>query len=168
LCDIGLRQDARDGQRRVPTVLITRLDWPHGSAPHTATSTPAVVAAIGVAQGGNRARRLRVRSPSGRGGPCGQDLSVSRLRSRNTFRLSTFGGVAGRFDAWGRLRTSRGSAALAYPVLGQPRYPRSDPEVVLNTRFQAAGSTSSMRTPPASLGWMKLIREFAVPRRGAS
>ena len=31
-----------------------------------------------------------------------------------------------------------------------------------------AGSTSSISTPPASLGWMKLIREFAVPRRGAS
>ena len=29
-----------------------------------------------------------------------------------------------------------------------------------------AGSTNSIRTPPASLGWMKLIREFAVPRRG--
>ncbi len=30
----------------------------------------------------------------------------------------------------------------------------------------SAGSTSSIRTPPASFGWMKLIREFAVPRRG--
>ena len=30
------------------------------------------------------------------------------------------------------------------------------------------GSTSSTSTPPASLGWMKLIRESAVPRRGAS
>ncbi len=32
----------------------------------------------------------------------------------------------------------------------------------------AAGSTSSTSTPPASLGWMKLIREFEVPRRGSS
>src|SRR5665647_427702 len=31
-----------------------------------------------------------------------------------------------------------------------------------------AGSTSSTRMPPASLGWMKLTRLFAVPRRGAS
>ena len=32
----------------------------------------------------------------------------------------------------------------------------------------AAGSTSSTRMPPASLGWMKLIRLPAVPRRGSS
>ena len=31
-----------------------------------------------------------------------------------------------------------------------------------------AGSTSSTRTPPASLGWMKLTRELLVPRFGMS
>ena len=35
-------------------------------------------------------------------------------------------------------------------------------------QWPAAGSTSSTSTPPASLGWMKLIRESAVPRLGAS
>jgi hypothetical protein len=33
---------------------------------------------------------------------------------------------------------------------------------------EVAGSTSSTRMPPASLGWMKLTRLPAVPRRGAS
>ena len=38
----------------------------------------------------------------------------------------------------------------------------------LSAQGSAAGSTSSMSTPPASFGWMKLIREFEVPLRGAS
>ena len=62
----------------------------------------------------------------------------------------------------------RGPPALAHAVLGQPCEPRPDEKVVLGQCSSAAGSTSSMSTPPASLGWMKLIREFAVPRRGAS
>ena len=60
------------------------------------------------------------------------------------------------------------SSALAHRMLEAPGHAQPDAKVVLANQDSGAGSTSSISTPPASLGWMKLIRELAVPRRGSS
>jgi len=98
-----------------------------GSAPDTPTSAAVGIAIAAAAPGGNRAGRVRVRSSPNRRGPRPQDLSLSWLRSRNPFRHRACGGMA----RWLNTNGSRGPAALAHPVLGQPRQPGPYPEVVL-------------------------------------
>jgi hypothetical protein len=73
----------------------------NGSAPHTATPPAAGIAIDGLAAGGNWARRPRVRGARGRRVPRRQDLSLSRMRSRNPFRHCACGGVAGGLTAFG-------------------------------------------------------------------
>jgi len=99
----------------------------HGSAPDTPTWAAVGIAIATAAPGGNRAGRVRVRSASNRRGPRPQDLSLSRLRPRNPFRHRACGGMA----SWLNRSGSRGPAALAHPVLGQPGQPGPYPEVVL-------------------------------------
>ena len=56
-------------------------------------------------------------------------------------------------------------AARVVPVPADLLPAGSTPAVeMLRVRCQRAGSTSSTRMPPASLGWMKLTRELEVPR----
>src|SRR4051794_11325122 len=101
---------------------------------------------------GGGLRRVRKALLDGAGGPtrrCGRPYS--------TVREARLGGPAVR----GRRVPTRGSGvgdvADLYPQVARA-----------GTQWDAAGSTSSTRTPPASLGCTKLTREPAVPRRGSS
>ncbi len=160
---LGLRQDAGHGQRRVPAVLMARRRAPRKRAPARA---PAAGAA---------ARRNRV--PTATTTRCGPWPRPARRKiyrcpgCDHEIRPATAHVVVWPTDSPGR---RRGPAALAHVMLDEPRDAWSDPQMVVKCSQCAgqcepeAGSTSSISTPPPSLGWMKLIREFAVPRRGAS
>jgi hypothetical protein len=150
---------------------VTSSDYSDGigwwcAKPAYSTSQATVVAAaacVPPCRGGPR--RVRLRRQAGRGDQGHQDLPLSRMRPRDQAEHGARGGLAGR----SRGDRGRGPTALAYAVLGEPSQPGPDQEVVLVRQCEpAAGSTSSMSTPPASLGWMKLIRAFAVPLRGVS
>lgn len=142
-----------------------RLDWCHGQSPRPSPQATLAATAPGAAPYRGGARRVRLRGQAGGRRTRDEDLPLSGVRPRDQAEHCSRRGVEGR----ARGVRGRRSPTLAHTVLGQADRSQPDEEVVLETQCSSeAGSTSSTSTPPASLGWMKLIREFAVPRRGAS
>ena len=167
LCDIGLRRDARHGQRRVPAVLTRPRLVPMArrrTPPRRQRSPPPLPLGAGSRPGPTATTTRCGRSPAARATKTyrcpGCDHEISPAQPHVVVWPADRGEHA-----------RRRPAALAHAVLGESGNARPDAKVVLGASSvveSAAGSTSSTSTPPASLGWMKLIREFAVPRRGAS
>ena len=167
LRDIGLRPDARPGQRRVPAVLssLDSVDGTTGCPGGTRSEQPLppVCRCRGASRPGPTATTTRCgRSPRARATKSYRCPGCDHEIRSGTAHVVVWPADAGEHAA-------RRPAALAYAVLDATAPTAARRASGLSRSVtQAAGSTSSISTPPASLGWMKLIREFAVPRRGTS